>query len=183
MERSHDIETESMLGFSPAIAREEQAFYEPIVRENVMQPGFDQLPAVIYPCKGIEKLIRRDKFSTLVPHVEYVTYLNRSRILFVEGKKAKLLFAILWPNGSDIMMDAWSFEDPSSRAQTQFKVSTFRGTDYVAPDVAGTGVIAAIHIIARETLFLLRTESISEFIHMQRPQSSLVGESFYQQSE
>lgn len=169
-----------MLAALPTFAMKEAAFYRPIVRENIMGPGFDPLPAVIYPCLGIEKLIRRDRFSALIPHVKFVADSNIDRILSVKRKPTKLLLVILWPNGDDIMTDVWSFANPKDGVQTQFKVSTFRSADYVSPEKVGTGAIASNWIAAMETSHLLRYGSVSEYLRADRPETSLVDGDFYQ---
>lgn len=187
MERQH-IEKDHMLAALPALARKEVAFYKPIVIEDAAWLNNSYIPAIVYPCLGIEEkksesdygYIEKDDPRSIYRHVTNVLAANRDRLRYVEAThETAFVLVFLYKKGESIMTDVWTFADQKDGVQTQGEIVTFNGLNYEGSQTAGSFAIAGILIAAMETSRLLRHGSISEFIRANRPETPLVDGDFY----
>lgn len=84
-----------------------KAFYKPIITRVGNIEDFIRhrgIPAIVYPCIGIEAVLDRRKHNVIEEHVMNVYKANRDRL-----KSSYYNIDILWNDGQDVMTDVWSY--------------------------------------------------------------------------
>ncbi len=134
------------------------SFYFP---KNVV---INEIPVIIYPCIGVEKLLSRTKPDCIESHIKQLYEKNVNLL-----KKGNYHIIILWDNEGDIMSDVWIFDKLESwQSGPLVDVKIFR--NFEVENSIGVSAGDGLVMLGYEEMHRRSKTKFDEYINGNRPE-------------